>query len=161
MNPRSADLDPFADEVAIRALVHRYADAASRRDPGGVADTFTAEGEWTAEGLGQHQGRPAVAAFFATMLEGWNAFLQGLLSGCVELDPATPDRATGRWFVQEIGQREDGSNLRVAGVYHDEYVRETGGWRISRRRYDPLLVDVDGSVTALQYPAAGSRDPGT
>ena len=161
MNPRSPDVDTRADELAIRALVHRYADAASRRDPGGVADTFTAEGEWTAEGLGLHQGRPAVAAFFATMLEGWNAFLQGLLSGCVELDPAAPDRATGRWFVQEIGQREDSSNLRVAGVYHDEYVRDAGGWRINRRRYDPLLVDVDGSVTALPFPAAGSRDPGT
>jgi uncharacterized protein (TIGR02246 family) len=148
----AAGLGFFADEVALRALVHRYADAASRRDPDGVADTFTAEGEWTAEGLGRHQGRPAMEAFFTTMLGGWNAFLQGLLSGCVVVDAAAPDRATGRWFVQEIGQREDGSNLRVAGVYHDEYVREAGSWRISRRRYDPLLVDVDGTVTTIPFP---------
>lgn len=160
--------DSFAaDEVAIRALVHRYADAASRRDPDGVADTFTADGEWTAEGLGRHRGRQAVAIFFSSMLEGWNAFLQGVLSGCVDLDPAAPDRATGRWFVQEIGQRDDGSNLRVAGVYHDEYVRDAGVWRISRpgvwhisrRRYDPLLVDVDGAVTALPFPADIGTDP--
>jgi SnoaL-like domain len=36
--------DQRADEVEIRALVHRYADAASRRDPAGVAATFTADG---------------------------------------------------------------------------------------------------------------------
>jgi hypothetical protein len=56
----AAGLRFFADEVALRALVHRYADAASRRDPDGVADTFTAESEWTAEGLGSsrsHQPR--------------------------------------------------------------------------------------------------------
>jgi ketosteroid isomerase-like protein len=166
MNRHAPDLGPVADEVAIRALVHRYADAASRRDPAGVADTFTADGEWTAEGLGLHRGRPAVAAFFTTMLEGWNAFLQGLLSGCVDLDADAPDRATGRWFVQEIGQREDGSNLRVAGVYHDEYLRDAGVWRISRRRYDPLLLEVDGAVTALPFPTdlasgpAETRGPG-
>jgi ketosteroid isomerase-like protein len=141
------------DEIEIRALVHRYADAASRGDPVGVADVFTEDGEWRAEALGVHQGRAAVEAFFATMLEGWTAFLQGLLSGCVELDPAAPDRATGRWFVQEIGQQADGTNLCVAGVYHDEYVRGACGWRISRRRYDPLLVDVDGEVTALPFPS--------
>jgi uncharacterized protein (TIGR02246 family) len=154
VNRPSPEIDSVADEVAIRAVVHNYADAASRRDPAGVADTFTADGVWTAEGLGWHQGRPGVTAFFTTMLEGWNCFVQGLLSGCVELDAAAPDRATGRWFVQEIGQREDGSNLRVSGVYHDEYVRDAGAWRISRRRYDPLLVDVDGAVTALPFPAA-------
>jgi hypothetical protein len=93
-----------------------------------------------------------MVAFFTSMLNGWNTFLQGLMSGVVVLDPTNADRAAGRWFVQEIGQRCEGDNLSVAGVYHDEYVREIGGCLIMRRRYDPLLRGVDGAVTALPFP---------
>jgi uncharacterized protein (TIGR02246 family) len=145
--------DGLADELEIHALVHRYADAASRRDPGGVASTFTPDGEWQAAALGHYQGRDALVSFFTAMLEDWNAFLQGLLSGVVVLDTADPDRAKGRWFVHEIGQRREGANLSVAGVYHDEYVRDAGQWRITRRRYDRLLVRADDVVTALPFPS--------
>ena len=141
------------EELAIRALVHRYADAASRRDPAGVAATFTADGEWVAVTMGQYRGHDAMMSFFTSMLKDWNVFLQGLLSGVVVLDAADADRAKGRWFVDEIGQRRAGDNLSVAGVYHDEYVRDAGTWRITRRRYDPLLVRADDVVTALPFPA--------
>jgi uncharacterized protein (TIGR02246 family) len=141
-----------ADEHAIRSLVHRYADAASRRDPPGVASTFTDDGEWHAPELGRHKGHDAMISFFTSMLDGWTVFLQGLQSGVVVLDAADADRATGRWFVQEVGQRAEGTNLTLAGVYHDEYRRDAGVWLINRRRYDPLLRSVDGAVTVLPFP---------
>ena len=133
-------------------LVHRYADAASRRDPAGVASTFTADGEWHAPELGRFKGRDAMVAFFTSMLGGWNVFLQGLQSGVVVVDATNPDRATGRWFVQETGQRAEGTNLIISGVYHDEYIRDADSWLIARRRYDPLLRNADGTVTALPFP---------
>ena len=102
-----------ADEHAIHQLVHRYADAASRRDPAGVASTFTVDGEWQAPELGRFTGRDAMVAFFTSMLGGWNMFLQGLQSGVVVVDATNPDRATGRWFVQETGQRAEGTNLII------------------------------------------------
>jgi uncharacterized protein (TIGR02246 family) len=105
----------IADEHEIRNLVHRYADAASRRDPVGVASTFTTDGEWQAPELGRRKGRDAMIAFFTSMLDGWNVFLQGLQSGVVVLDAANADHATGRWFVQETGQRAEGSNLIISG----------------------------------------------
>jgi hypothetical protein len=145
--------DSIADEHEIRSLVHRYADAASRRDPAGVASTFTAGGEWLAPELGRFQGRDAMVSFFTSTLSGWNIFLQGIQSGVVFMDSENPDRATGRWFVQEIGQRSEGVNLAIAGVYHDEYARDGGAWLISRRRYDPLMRTADGVVTVLPYPA--------
>ena len=141
-----------ADELEIRSLVHRYADAASRRDPLGVASTFTNHGEWHAPELGRHKGHDAMVTFFSAMLGGWNVFLQGLQSGVVVLDAADADHAAGRWFVQEVGQRSEGTNLTIAGVYHDEYRREAGAWLINRRRYDPLLRSVDGAVTVLPFP---------
>jgi uncharacterized protein (TIGR02246 family) len=142
----------IADEQEIRNLVHRCADAASRRDPAGVASTFTDDGEWHAPELGHFKGRDAMVAFFTTMLNGWNVFLQGLQSGVVVVDAGNPDRATGRWFVQETGQRAEGSDVSIAGVYQDEYRREASAWRIARRRYDPLLRSAGGTVTALPFP---------
>lgn len=139
----------ITDEHAIRSLVHRYADAASRRDPAGVASTFTADGEWHGPELGRFQGRDAMVSFFTSMLSGWNVFLQGLMSGVVVVDP---NRAVGRWFVQEVGQRSDGTDMSIAGVYHDEYTHEAGAWLITSRRYDPLLRNVDGAVTVLPFP---------
>lgn len=143
----------MADEQAIRRLVHRYADAASLRDPAGVASTFTPDGTWRAPELGRFEGREAMLAFFTSMLDGWNVFLQALMSGVIVGDTSNPDRAEGRWFVQETGQRARGNNLIISGVYHDEYVRDAGAWLIRHRRYDPLLRNTDGQITTLPFPA--------
>jgi hypothetical protein len=58
----------------------------------------------------------------------------------------------GRWFVQETGQRAEGPNLIISGVYHDEYVRDAGQWLILHRRYDALLRNTDGQVTTHRFP---------
>jgi len=151
--PVSQSRDHVADELEIRNVVHRYADAASRRDAAAVATTFIADGQWQSPELGNYQGHDALVPFFTSMLQDWNAFIQGLLSGVVVFDATDSDRAKGRWFVQETGQRSDGANLSVAGVYHDQYLRDAGEWRISHRRYDPLLFRADDTVTALPFPA--------
>jgi ketosteroid isomerase-like protein len=149
----SQSRDRVADELEIRSVVHRYADAASRRDAAAVASTFTADGQWQSPELGNYQGHDALVPFFTAMLQDWNAFIQGLQSGLVVFDAIDSDRATGRWFVQETGQRSEGTNMSVAGVYHDEYLRDAGEWRISHRRYDPLLFRADDAVTAVPFPA--------
>lgn len=142
----------MGDDQEIRSLVHRYADAASGRDPAGVASTLTTEGTWYAPELGRFTGRDAMLSFFTSMLDGWNVFLQALMSGVVVIDESNPDRAVGRWFVQETGQRAAGTNLIISGVYHDEYVRDSKAWLILHRRYDALLRNTDGQVTALPFP---------
>jgi hypothetical protein len=146
-------LPPRTDEQEIRNLVHRYADAASRRDPAGVAGTFLTDGTWYAPELGRYEGRNAMLAFFTAMLDGWNVFLQALMSGVIVVDASNPHRAMGRWFVQETGQRAEGSNLIISGVYHDEYIRDGGVWLILHRRYDALLRNANGQVTTLPFPA--------
>ena len=149
----SQSRDRVADELEIRNVVHRYADAASRRDAAAVASTFTADGQWQSPAFGTHRGHDALVPFFTAMLQDWNAFIQGLQSGLVVFDTTDSDRAGGRWFVQETGQRSDGANLSIAGVYHDEYLRDAGEWRIGHRRYDPLLFRADDAVNAVPFPA--------
>jgi ketosteroid isomerase-like protein len=51
--------DQLSDEMEIRSVVHRYADASSRRDPAGVASTLTSDCEWHSPAMGNHQGRDA------------------------------------------------------------------------------------------------------
>ncbi|MGZ5362836.1 MAG: nuclear transport factor 2 family protein [Mycobacterium sp.] len=145
-------LHDMGDEQAIRSLVHRYADAASRRDPAEVASTFTIDSTWEAPELGRFEGRDAMVAFFTSMLDGWNVFLQAVMSGVVDVDTSNPDRAVGRWFVQETGQRAEGTNLIISGVYHDEYISDGNAWLILHRRYDPLLRSTDGQVSTLPFP---------
>jgi len=153
MGTVSVPRDAVADELAIRDLVNRYADAASRRDPVGVADTFTADGEWVSAPIGHPRGRDELRAFFGGLLEGWNLFLQGVLSGRVHLDPTEHDRAAGRWYIWEIGQLSDGTDFASSGVYHDEYVRDAGTWRFARRRYDSLLRRMGDTVTTSPFPS--------
>lgn len=146
-------VETLADELAVRHLAEHYADAATRLDPKDLASLFTEDGVWDADVFGRHAGRDALEPFFGRMLSGWNAFVQVIPSGRVFLDEADADRARGRWYVHEVGQRSNGTNFDVVGVYHDEYVREDGAWRIASRRYDSLVAKQDGEVTALPFPA--------
>jgi uncharacterized protein (TIGR02246 family) len=145
-------LSHIADEQEIRSLVHRYADAASRRDPDGVASTLTPDGTWYSPPLGRFTGRETMLSFFAPLLEPWAVFLQAVMSGVVVVDESNSDRAVGRWFVQETAHRSEGTHLLISGVYHDEYVREAGVWLIQHRRYDALLRDTNGQVTTHPFP---------
>ena len=55
----------------------------------------------------------------------------------------------GQGAAQVTGQA---TNLMISGVYHDEYVRDGSAWLILHRRYDALLRNTDGEVTALPFP---------
>jgi len=142
----------FVDEHEIRGLVQRYADAASRQDPAAIASTFTTDGTWYSPPLGRFTGHAEMLSFFAPLLDPWAVFLQAMMSGVVVVDEANPDRAVGRWFVQETAHRSEGTHLIISGVYHDEYVRDDGTWLIAHRRYDALLRDTDGQVTTHPFP---------
>ena len=145
--------DPVADELALRDLVNRYADAVSRHDARAVAELFVDDGEWEVAGYGNPRGHDAIAAFLASMLEGWTRMIHGLVSGRIVLDPTHHDRAHGRWYIVEFGQRADGVEVFFSGVYHDEYARDAGLWRFARRRYDSQFRRVGSEVTTSPFPA--------
>ena len=147
----SQSRDPVADELAIRRLVNHHTDATSRRSAGEIAANFTADGEWVSPTIGRASGEK-LRSFFAEQLEGWNLLVQGILSGRVHLDPADADRASGRWFIFEFGQRENGTNFVSSGVYHDDYVRESEGWRFARRRYDSLMRRAGDDMILSEFP---------
>ena len=144
--------EKLADEMAIRDLIARYADATTRRDAAGVAATFTPDGEWIATGLAHLRGVDEMVPRFSEFLSPFSAFLHALLSGIVRLDPEDPDRATGRWYMMELGQLPDESDLSVWGVYHDVYRREAGEWRIAERRFDQLFSRRGEGLRTTPFP---------
>lgn len=145
-------LSHIGDEQEIRNLVQRYADAASRRDPAAIASTFNIDGTWYSPPLGRFIGHEAMLAFFTPLLAPWDVFLQAMMSGVVVVDDSNPDRAVGRWFVQETAHRSEGAHLSISGVYHDEYTRGDGKWLILHRRYDALLRNTNGEITTHPFP---------
>lgn len=144
--------DPVVAELAIRDLVHRYADAVCRMDVDAVAACFVPDGVWTVTGHGEPRGRAEIAGFLGGLLEGWSVIVHALLSGRVELGEPGADTATGRWYISEFGLRPDGTELRFAGVYHDVYASGPDGWRFRRRRYDSMFRAVGTEVAGSPFP---------
>ncbi|MFP6654293.1 MAG: nuclear transport factor 2 family protein [Myxococcota bacterium] len=131
MNP-----DRIADELAIRELVDRYADAIVRRDEEAWRATWAADGEWHI--LGE------CVRGHAALVEKWNALMSGLpfvhqiaSGGLVEFEG---DHARGRFYVNEYATLLDGTGLLMLGVYFDRYVFETADWVFSSRRIHPLYM---------------------
>jgi hypothetical protein len=64
------------------------------------------------------------------------------------------DRAQGEWYFSEFGQLKDGTEVRIAGVYHDEYARGADGrWRFALRRYDGMFSRFGAKLKVTPYPA--------
>ena len=144
--------DRVADELALRNLVARYADAVTRMDAArcGGCSLPTASGS-----------SPATASRVVTTRSlssstgcsaNWSGIVHALLSGTVTFDATDPFRATGRWYISEFGQLKSGDEVFFAGVYHDEYTRDGGVWRFARRRYDSLFRRAGGAVATSPFP---------
>jgi uncharacterized protein (TIGR02246 family) len=141
--------DKVADELAIRELVARYADAVVRRDEDAWAATWTKDGEWHV--LGEPaRGREAVVELWNKLMAGLPFVVQLAHGGMIQLDG---DRATGRWYITEHGKTPDGTGMFTLGVYHDDYERSAEGWRFARRRFDFLYAGPpDLSAPARGFP---------
>lgn len=156
---RVAD-DPVA-RLEVHDLLHHYADAVCRKASQEVAVLFTSDGVWQVGGYGQPSGHAEIAAFLDGLLEQWDTIVHALLSYRVHLDGGDPDRATGRCYISEFGRRTDGTEVRFAGVYHDEYRREAGAWRFARRRYDSMFRRVGDDLSTSPFPPDAPELPGS
>jgi uncharacterized protein (TIGR02246 family) len=138
-----------ADELAIRELVARYADAVARRDEDAWAATWTEDAEWHLLGRSA-SGRDAVVSLLKTLISGVPFVVQIPNSGIIQVHGET---GSGRWYITEYAKTRDGAALFNLGVYHDEYRRTADEWRFSRRRFDVLYMGPpDLSARANPFP---------
>jgi len=132
-----------ADELEIRELVARYADAVCRRETDAWGSTWATDGVWAIVGQ-TPTGREAVVALWEQLMGGMSQVVQIPNEGMLQFDG---DRARGRWYITEYGQLATGAAMLTVGLYHDEYVQEDGAWRFGKRAFhsfysgSPTLAD--------------------
>ena len=74
-----------ADELALRTLVARYADAVCRKDVPAWRATWAEDGEWQVLGT-TVRGRDAVVAYYESIVSGLEAVVQHAHGGIIEFD---------------------------------------------------------------------------
>lgn len=138
------------EQLAIHALVARYADAVNLADAALWADTWDQAAVWDLGGR-RVEGRDDIVALWTGAMASFESVIQVVTHGSVQV---TGDTAAGRWTLFEVDKR-DGEGLFVVGCYRDRYVQRDGAWSFSERQFTatyrgPLPV---GTFTA--FPPIG------
>jgi hypothetical protein len=142
-----------ADELAIRALVARYADAVCRRDPAAWAATWAQDCRWDLGGGRVTSGRSETLNLYLTAVAKYDWVGQVVTTGRVEVDG---DSATGWWYLIEFNQRAQGDGTLHLGHYDDEYVRTPDGWRFASRTMHMIYRGAMDRGTVVPLPPRGA-----
>ena len=145
------------DHSEIRRLLDAYADLVSRRDWPALGELFVADTELyldlrhTTRVLA---GAAEIGGFLGPAVERFEFFQFVILGMTVDLRVGgDPDAARGRTYMSEL--RQDGAThewSQIHGIYHDEFVRTSEGWRIARRHYHSMARRAAGETTAEVFP---------
>jgi ketosteroid isomerase-like protein len=135
-----ARLQRVEDDLAIRRVLVDYAAFLDGRDYARYAALFTADAEWR-NATASHKGQAAIRQ----MLEGTLGRAGGpnrsnfhiISNPQVDIDG---DRATAASRYLFVMRGPDGRPVpSLAGVYHDDLVRQDGQWKIQRRVADDIM----------------------
>ena len=138
------------DVLAIQRLKSRYAHLVDARTPRSgelpqasidtiarqIAALFSEDGVWDGgEALGVARGREEIFEILRrpSLQFTWHYFVKP----DIEVEG---DRARGRWDILSPCTSKDGRALWMAGVEHDEYVREDGDWLHARMRLEVVFM---------------------
>ncbi len=125
-----------ADADAIAQLKYRYLRGVDTKDWDLLAATLTPDAV-ARYGGGVHTvtGRDEIVAFLRSRLEADSVHTSHRVSH-PELDAAGPDRATGRWALDDVVlDTQHRFQLVGAAWYGDTYVRTDAGWQIAETGY--------------------------
>ncbi|MEA2274264.1 MAG: hypothetical protein QOI98_2972, partial [Solirubrobacteraceae bacterium] len=110
-------------QLAVRNLVHRYADAVCRRDDAQWASCWAPDGQWdlfsrSLQGLGD------VMAFYRRAMARYDAVVQLVHNGVVNI---ANESGLGCWYITEHAWQAQTGSLLI-GRYDDAYIRIDGSW---------------------------------
>lgn len=135
------DVEELLAREAIRDVIHRYNHAGDRGRLGELARCFAEAGVMDLEGVAPLEGRAAIEAHLAGVVDRLAAAAEHPLLrhhvSSVRIELTGPDSATAESYFlvfTEVG-------LDHWGRYRDHFSREGGEWRIAHRK-----VRVDGAT---------------
>lgn len=124
---------PVEDDLAIRSLLARYGDAASRRDADAWIATWTPDCTWDLGGGRVTHGHDETLALWRSSIAKYPWVVQVPASGFLELREGI---VHGTWYVLELNHIVDGSGVMHLGHYRDTYAMSGAGrWRFAARRF--------------------------
>lgn len=129
-----AALQKMMDQVAIQQLIGKYIAAASAGDIELVGSTYAEDGVWSVPAFPMTvQGRAAIVAKIRELLEPMDYLVQIGSPAAIEVNG---DTATASSSMRE-GCKFKGKNVaaEILGVYQDELVRTSEGWRFKSRTF--------------------------
>ncbi len=122
-------------ELAIRHLAACYTDAANRLSPEDAAEVWAPDGVLVIMGR-EFVGKDNILTGYSGTFTRMRLIFQMNHSGLISIEG---DRARCRWWVSELSQRLGSDDYRHSyGVYQDEVMRTSVGWRYTRRKYDTI-----------------------
>jgi hypothetical protein len=125
------------DDVAVRALLARLADAQVRQDVAAWLTCFSANAIIDGGDGSSESGYDALRGFFSRRFATERWTVTGL-DIAVFAYGSTTSAASGRLTITERFGRRNGSTGSRVVVLHDDYERSPGGWLIAGRRYQLL-----------------------
>jgi len=93
-----------------------------------VADLFTEDGWWEAEGMPRMVGREGIRAGFRPFHQDAPFVVHTISNPLIEV---TGDTATGDWHLTEVFTLATGEEHWARGIYTDTFVRKDGNWYFS------------------------------
>lgn len=141
-------MNALEDELALRNLMGRYADAVNRRDADAWVATWAVDGVWNLLG-NPVSGRDNILTLWQQMMGSFEFALM-LPSSC--LFQVNGDTASGHWYLHEYTRDLQGTATTVLSRYLDTYVKQGGQWLFQSRHYSFIYngpADLSGTYTPL------------
>jgi hypothetical protein len=127
-----------ADIIAINHLAATYSEAMCRMAVDEAVQTYAEDGMLSTPTTEDAIGRMAVFETISKSVSALDFVFQTLHQGLVEVDG---DRATTNFPITEWARSsKDQKGILFLGVYRDDVVRTSDGWRFARRRLLPRLM---------------------
>jgi 3-phenylpropionate/cinnamic acid dioxygenase small subunit len=140
---KEIDVTDREDRQDIAEVLLRYATGIDRRDWALFRTAFTDDCELDYGEIGTWNGVDAVTKFMDEAHAMAGQTMHRLTNQAITVDG---DRADARTYVDGLIMAADNdSGVNAVGVYDDELVRTSDGWRIARRRFTPVRVSAVGS----------------
>jgi ketosteroid isomerase-like protein len=154
MIPREPkDSTDACDVLAIAHLAAAYADAVSRGEVTEACLTYAKDGELHSPTTEPAIGREAVTATITATCASLEFVFQTVHQGLVQVDG---DVARARFPITEWARRtSDERPIQFLGVYEDECVRTSEGWRFARRTLLPRTMGRPEGLSGRIIPLDG------
>jgi hypothetical protein len=142
---------------AIKQLKARYQRAVDTKDWALMAEVLAPDAKSIySDGKYTYEGRDAILEFLRSGLDRRDVVSMHH-AHTPEIEITSEATARGTWYLEDFvlsalpsDGAPDGTVLHGTGVYHDEYVKQDGEWKIALTGYERIFEDI-------QPRAAGSR----